>query len=99
MKDTKERILTQGLNLLSQTGFADVTVGILAQRAGMSKSGLFAHFGSKEDVQLSLIEEMGRVATATVVEPAMAHPTGLQRLLAIATNWFGWTERAGLDPR
>lgn len=97
MRDTKERILAQGLNLLSQSGFAEVTVGVLAQRAGMSKSGLFAHFGSKEDAQLQLIDEMGRVTMTTVVQPAMAHPPGLKRLRAIVTNWFGWTERAGLE--
>ena len=96
MKDTKERILTEGLDLLTQTGFANITVGILAQRAGMSKSGLFAHFGSKEEVQLKLLEETLRVGAATFIEPAMHNPPGLARLRAIVYAWLGWTEKAGL---
>ena len=97
MKDTKERILAQGLNLLTSTGFANITVGILAQRTGMSKSGLFAHFGSKEDVQLELLEETHRVATASIIEPALHDPPGLERLRAVVYGWFGWTEKAGLE--
>ncbi len=97
MKDTKQRILAQGLNLLTSTGFANVTVGSLAQRTGMSKSGLFAHFGSKEDVQLELLEETHRVATATFIEPALRHPAGLRRLRAVVHGWFGWTDKAGLE--
>ena len=97
MKNTKERILTEGLKLLTSTGFSNVTVGVLAQRTGMSKSGLFAHFGSKEDVQLELLEETLRVGAATFVEPALQHPPGLGRLRAIVHGWFGWTEKAGLD--
>jgi AcrR family transcriptional regulator len=97
MKSTKERILAQGLNLLTSTGFANVTVGVLAQRSGMSKSGLFAHFGSKEDVQLELLEETLRVGTATFIEPALRHPPGLERLRAVVHGWFGWTEKAGLE--
>lgn len=96
MKDTKEHILTQGLNLLTSTGFANITVGVLAQRTGMSKSGLFAHFGSKEDVQLELLEQTLRVATATFIEPALRHAAGLERLSAVVYGWFGWTEKAGL---
>ena len=96
MKDRKERILTEGLDLLTQTGFANVTVGVLAQRTGMSKSGLFAHFGSKEEVQLKLLEETLRVGAATFIEPAMRNPPGLARLRAIVYAWLGWTEKAGL---
>ena len=96
MNDTKERILTHGLDLLTQRGFADVTVGVLAQRAGMSKSGLFAHFGSKEEVQLNLLEETLRVGAAAFIEPAMRNPPGLTRLRAIVHAWFGWTQKAGL---
>ena len=96
MKDTKKRILAQGLDLLAQRGFADVTVGVLAQKAGMSKSGLFAHFGSKEEVQLKLLEETLRVGAAAFIEPAMRNPPGLTRSRAIVHAWFGWTQKAGL---
>lgn len=96
MKDTKERILAEGLDLLTQVGFSGVTLGVLAQRTGMSKSGLFAHFGSKEGIQLGLLEEILRVGASTFIAPAMRNPPGLSRLRGIVTGWLGWTERAGL---
>jgi len=52
---THERILQQGLALMSQAGLAGVTLGRLAEQVGMSKSGLFAHFRSKDDVQIGLL--------------------------------------------
>ena len=97
MAHTKQRILDCGLNLLTRTGFAGITVGLLAQRSGMSKSGLFAHFGSKEDVQLELLEETLRVGAGTFLHPALSHPPGLERLRAIVYGWLGWTENAGLE--
>jgi len=97
MKDTKERILAKGLNLVTIVGFDKVTVGVLAQETGMSKSGLFAHFGSKEEVQLGLLDELARVTNASIVEPALLYPPGLERLRAIMNRWFGWTTKAGLE--
>ncbi len=96
MKSTKDRILAQGVDLLSKSGFAQVTVGLLAQRTGMSKSGLFAHFGSKEEVQLGLMEETVRLGATCFVEPAMQEAPGLGRLRALVYGWLGWTARAGL---
>jgi AcrR family transcriptional regulator len=93
---TRERILDQGLALASQSGLEGVTLGLLASQVGMSKSGLFAHFRSKEAVQISLLEHSKKYARATVVEPAMKEALGLPRLRALATNWFGWAQRAGL---
>ena len=94
--DTRERILEQGLALMSQSGLGGVTLGVLAGQTGMSKSGLFAHFRSKEDVQVQLLEHMARFANERVVKPAMKSPEGLPRLRALVRNWFGWAERAGL---
>jgi AcrR family transcriptional regulator len=96
VNDTRERILSGGLDLLTQSGLAGVTLGVLAQQTGMSKSGLFAHFGSKEEVQLSLLERMAQVGASMFVEPGMRKPPGLPRLQAVFTGWLGWTERAGL---
>jgi AcrR family transcriptional regulator len=94
---TKRReILEQGLDLLSATGLSGVTLGVLADEVGMSKSGLFAHFRSKEAVQIALLQEMARVANLAVVAPAMNAPAGLPRLRALVENWLGWTTRAGL---
>jgi AcrR family transcriptional regulator len=93
---TRDRILHQGLALMSQSGLAGVTLGVLADQVGMSKSGLFAHFRSKEDVQIELLSHMAEFATEHVVEPSMTASEGLPRLRALVRNWFGWAQRAGL---
>jgi AcrR family transcriptional regulator len=93
---TRKRILKQGLALMSQSGLSGVTLGVLADQVGMSKSGLFAHFRSKEEVQIGLLQYMAEFATAHVVTPAMEIEEGLPRLKALIANWFGWTRRAGL---
>jgi AcrR family transcriptional regulator len=81
---------------MSQSGLSGVTLGILADQVGMSKSGLFAHFRSKEDVQIELLTHMAEFAIAHVVEPSMKAGEGLPRLRALVRNWFGWAQRAGL---
>ena len=96
MKQTKERIVAEGVGLLSKGGLAGVTLGVLATQTGMSKSGLFAHFKSKEEVQLQLLDETARIAQATVIEPAMKAAAGLKRLRALFDRWLGWSEKAGL---
>jgi AcrR family transcriptional regulator len=93
---TRERILHQGLALMSQSGLSGVTLGVLADQVGMSKSGLFAHFRSKEDVQIELLTHMAEFAAVHVIEPSMAASEGLPRLRALVRNWFGWAQRAGL---
>lgn len=96
-KATKERILTEGVDLLSRGGFSAVTLGVLAQQTGMSKSGLFAHFKSKNEVQLELLEETTRIGFTSFVQPAMKNAPGLARLRAVVYGWLGWTEKAGLE--
>ena len=81
---------------MSQSGLSGVTLGVLADQVGMSKSGLFAHFRSKEEVQIGLLDHMAELAAAHVVQPAMSAPEGLPRLKALVQNWFGWAQRAGL---
>ena len=96
LHETRERLLDAGLALMSRDGMAGVTLGVLADQVGMSKSGVFAHFRSKDEVQIGLLEQMARVAAPIVIEPAMAEPEGLPRLEALVRNWFGWATRAGL---
>ena len=96
VKATRDRILDAGLDLLSASGFAGVTIGVLANHVGMSKSGLFAHFKSKEDIDIALLERMVDVAHKHVVVPAMRAQEGLSRLTALVENWFGWSTKAGL---
>jgi AcrR family transcriptional regulator len=93
---TRERILAQGIALMSQSGLAGVTLGVLADQVGMSKSGLFAHFHSKEEVQIGLLRHMAEFAKEHVVQPAMRSEPGLPRLKATVHRWFGWAQRAGL---
>src|SRR5260370_37800634 len=93
---TRDRILDAGLDLLSASGFAGVTIGVLANHVGMSKSGLFAHFKSKEDIDIALLERMADVAHKHVVVPAMGAQEGLSRLTALVENWVGWSTIGGL---
>jgi AcrR family transcriptional regulator len=93
---SRERILRQGLLIVSRSGLSGVTLGLLAESAGMSKSGLFAHFGSKEEVQISLLRYTAQVAEEHVIKPAMSADQGLPRLEALIQNWLGWTAKAGL---
>jgi AcrR family transcriptional regulator len=94
--DTKERLLQIGLDQMSVQGLAGVTLGQLATAAGISKSGLFAHFRSKEQLQVELLNQMARTADHVVVAPAMVAPEGLPRLAALIEHWLGWSRRAGL---
>ena len=93
---TRTRVIEEGLQTLSQGGLASVTIGRLADATGLSKSGLFAHFRSREALELALLEETARVARAHVIEPAQHYPEGLSRLMALVGLWFGWSARAGL---
>ncbi len=94
---THDRILDQGLRMACVTGLSGVTFGALADAVGMSKSGLFAHFRSKEDIQIRLMSHAEALVAAKVVAPAMAEAPGLPRLVALMRHWLGWTRRAGLE--
>lgn len=96
MKDTRDRILSEGLDLLSRGGFEGVTLGVLAQQTKISKSGLFAHFGSKEEVQLGLMDEMMRLVAESFADAALRQPKGLRRLRSMVVGWLGWSQKAGL---
>src|ERR1700723_741213 len=92
-----ERILRSGANLLSKSGLGGLTLGILAEQVDMSKSGLFAHFGSKDELQIRLLDRTAELAGRAVIAPAMAASEGLPRLNALVQHWLRWTQRAGLD--
>ncbi len=93
---TRVTLLHHGLRALSVDGLSGVTLGRLAEAASLSKSGLFAHFRSKEQLEVALLDEAGRLARAHVVEPAMEAPEGLPRLRVLVERWLGWAPRAGL---
>ncbi|WP_043361442.1 TetR/AcrR family transcriptional regulator [Belnapia sp. F-4-1] len=93
---TRVSLLHHGLRALSVDGLSGVTLGRLAEASSLSKSGLFAHFRSKEQLELALLDEAARLAHAHVVEPAMKAPEGLPRLCGLVERWIGWPSRAGL---
>jgi AcrR family transcriptional regulator len=80
---TSETILRAAADLASQEGLDGLTIGSLAERLGMSKSGLFAHFGSKEELQLATIEAAARRVASSVLDPALKAPRGIARLNAV----------------
>jgi AcrR family transcriptional regulator len=95
-ESTHRRILESGLEIVSERGLAAVTLGGLAQRAEISKSGLFAHFRSKEELQIELLRTAEEAIGREVVAPAMEAPEGLPRLRALVGRWLGWASRSGL---
>jgi AcrR family transcriptional regulator len=89
---TREAILQEGLALASRIGFEPLSIGALAKTVGMSKSGLYAHFLHKEDLQLAVLRKAEEVFIETVVRPALAVPRGEGRLRAIFEAWLEWAE-------
>lgn len=94
--ETRAAILDAALAQASIGGFESLTIGGLAERTGLSKSGLFAHFGSREDLQLAAIDLAAERFAATVFAPALRAPRGLARLRAIFDAWLSWTDASGL---
>jgi AcrR family transcriptional regulator len=95
-EQTRAAILDAALAQASATGFESLTIGALAERAGMSKSGLFAHFGSREELQVAAIEAAAARFTETVFLPALKAKRGLPRLRSLFEHWLDWTVRSGL---
>jgi AcrR family transcriptional regulator len=92
-KETKEMILAAGLDMASQIGLEAVSIGELARATGMSKSGLFAHFQSKENLQSDILRYAGQLFSEGVVIPALRAEAGIPRIRALVDNWIRWTAR------
>ncbi len=95
-EQTRNAILEAALAQASEGGFESLTIGSLAERTGLSKSGLFAHFGSREDLQVAAIGLAAQRFAEAVFQPALSAPRGLPRIRALFGNWLGWTVRSGL---
>jgi AcrR family transcriptional regulator len=93
---TRATILDEALRIVSKAGLDGLTIGTLAEATGMSKSGLFAHFGSREELLLAVLAHGQAEFGEVVFQPAMAKPRGLPRLRAMFVNWLDWTESAEL---
>jgi AcrR family transcriptional regulator len=89
---TKEAILQAGLDLASRTGLSAISIGALADEVRMSKSGLFAHFRSKEKLQVAILNHAGELFVRTVIRPALEKQRGLARLTAMLNGWDNWAE-------
>jgi AcrR family transcriptional regulator len=90
---TRGAILRAAASLATVDGLEGLSIGNLAAAIGMSKSGLYAHFGSKQELQLATVEEAGRIFAEEVVEPALAAPPGLAQLAAVCEAFFGHLQR------
>ena len=92
-EETKAAIVDEALELVSTVGLEKLTIGALASATGMSKSGLFAHFRSKEQLQLQVLEEARQRFVDIVIAPALKKPRGEARIRAIfestMTRWEG----------
>jgi AcrR family transcriptional regulator len=91
-QETKMVILEAGLDMASQLGLEGVSIGSLAQATNMSKSGLFAHFQSKENLQIEILDYAARVFSADVIIPALATKAGIPRIKALVNNWVEWSD-------
>jgi AcrR family transcriptional regulator len=92
---TRGVILEEAGRLARHVGLGGLTIGSLATQTELSKSGLFAHFGSKESLQLQLLEYTSEQFIATVVRPAVKEPRGEPRVRALFENWLRWAAANG----
>jgi len=90
---TRREILLKAVDLASAEGLEGLTIGRLAEALGMSKSGLFAHFGAKEELQLAAVEAAREVFAREVLDPVGDVEPGLGRLLRLAESWLRYVEK------
>jgi AcrR family transcriptional regulator len=90
---TRAAILDESARLATIDGLEGLSIGRLARATGMSKSGLYAHFGSKLDLQLATIEAARETFVAEVLRPALRAPAGIERLLAACEEYLSHIER------
>ncbi len=91
---TRQAILDEAARLATIDGIEGLSLARLADRVGMSKSGLFAHFGSKEELQLATVERATAIFVEDVVGPAADAPNGLERLEALLERFLSYVELA-----
>ena len=90
---TRNSILEVAAALATEEGLDPLSIGRLADATGMSKSGLFAHFGSKEELQLATVDHAAALFVAEVIDPARSAPKGLARIWALCDHMIGYSER------
>jgi AcrR family transcriptional regulator len=90
---TRNSILEVAAALATEEGLEPLSIGRLADASGMSKSGLFAHFGSKEELQLATVDHAARLFVSEVIDPARGAPKGLARVWALCDHMIDYAER------
>ncbi|MBN21530.1 MAG: TetR family transcriptional regulator [Bdellovibrionaceae bacterium] len=90
--ETKTLIIDTAMMLAGKVGLQGLTIGSLAKAVGMSKSGLFAHFNSKDNLQLEVIREASQHFTRIVLKPAFRLPRGEPRVRALVQNWVSYLD-------
>ncbi|MET0864850.1 MAG: TetR/AcrR family transcriptional regulator [Nakamurella sp.] len=91
---TRTMILDDALQTVSQVGFGGLSIGKLAEQTEMSKSGLFAHFKSMDQLQLQVLQRARERFLDAVVRPALAAPRGITRVRAVFDGWLEWSNVA-----
>lgn len=94
-EETRQAILARAFELAKTVGLSGLSIGRLAEDMGLSKSGLFAHFGSKEALEVAVVEEAARQFVEVVVTPALRRPRGEPRVRALFERWLQWGQRPG----
>jgi len=92
---TRQAILARAFEVANVVGVSGLTIGRLAETTGLSKSGLFAHFGSKEALEVAVVEEASRQFVQDVMVPALRQPRGEPRVKALFERWLAWGDRPG----
>jgi AcrR family transcriptional regulator len=89
-EETRAAVLDEAARVVSATGLNGLTIGLLADRMQLSKSGLFAHFKSKEQLQLAVVERAADLYSERVVRPALKAPRGEPRVRALFDHQLRW---------
>lgn len=89
--ETRKRILASAVEVASREGLEALTIGKMAEALELSKAGLFAHFGSKEELQLATVEAARKVFIERAVAPALKADAGILRLLALCERWLDYS--------
>jgi AcrR family transcriptional regulator len=91
--ETRRRILDEAFSVATSEGLEGLTIGRLSTALGMSKAGVFAHFGSKEELQLATVDVARDRWIDEIVRPAIREPRGLPRLMAMCERWMEYATR------
>jgi AcrR family transcriptional regulator len=90
---TRDAIVHEAVSLATLDGLEGLSIGHLARALDMSKSGVYAHFGSKQELQLATVDEAERIFQAEIIEPALAAAPGLAQLVGVCDAFFDYLQR------